>query len=170
MPAAPKPQLVALDSNVLLDRAAEDETVVDALATVGRRLIAPSFIITPTVIEETVLKAERGETVLGRRLARKVLSHLLEWRIRPLSFIPVGRGIAAEIASKIRRAGLIPDEELNDSLIVAEAAPVGATLLLSSDAHLKEPDYARLRIVLEAADVTPPLIASPFKIVRRFFG
>jgi hypothetical protein len=113
--AAPKPQLVAFDTNVLLDRAAEDETVLDALATVGRKLVAPSFIITPTVIEEIALKAERGDTLLDKRLARKVVSHLLEWRIRPMSFIPVGRGIAAEIASRIRGAGLIPDEELNDS-------------------------------------------------------
>jgi predicted nucleic acid-binding protein len=162
--------LIAVDSNVLLDRANDDELVLDALDTVRRRLPACEFIVTPTVIEEIVLKAERGDTPLDRRLARRVLASLVEpWGFRPLSFIPVGRGIVAEIARQLRRQGLIPDSEMNDSLIVAEAALIGATLLVSSDAHLKDLDYARLKLVLDAADVATPLVASPFKIVNQFF-
>lgn len=86
-----------------------------------------------------------------------------------MSFIPVGRGIVAEIARQLRRQGLIPDREMNDSLIVAEAGLIGATLLVSSDAHIKDLDYARLKLVLDAADVATPLVASPFKIVNQFF-
>src|SRR5262245_35570185 len=144
---AKKPQLIAVDSNVLLDRAQDDEMVLDAFDTIRRRLPAPEFILTPTVLEELVLKAEQGDTPLDRRLARKVLANLLKWRVRPMNFIPVGRGIVAEIARKIRRADLIPDDEVNDSLIVAEAALVAATLLLSSDAHIKDLDYPRLKIL-----------------------
>jgi hypothetical protein len=164
-----RPQFIAVDSNVLLDRAADDEAVLDAFDTIRRRLPAAEFILTPTVLEELVLKTDHGDTVLDRRLARKVLANLLEWRVRPMNFIPVGRGIVAEIARKIRRADLIPDDEVNDSLIVAEAALIAATLLMSSDAHIKDLDYPRLKILLEASDVTAPLIASPAKIVRRFF-
>ena len=47
---------------------------------------------------------------------------------------------------------------MNDSLLVAEATLVAATLLLSSDAHIKDIDYARLKLVLDAADVSTPLI------------
>ena len=171
MPAGVKrPQLIAVDSNVLLDRAEDHELVLDAFDTIRRRLPVPEFILTPTVLEELVLKADDGDTARDRRLARKVLANLLLWRVRPMNFIPVGRGIVAEIARKIRRAELIPDDEVNDSLIVAEAALVLATLLLSSDAHIKDLDYPRLKILLEASDVTAPLIASPAKIVREFFA
>jgi hypothetical protein len=86
-----------------------------------------------------------------------------------MSFIPVGRGIVSEIARRIRWEGIIPENEVNDSLIVAEAALVGATLLLSSDAHVKDIEFARLKLALDASDVETPLIASPWKIVHEFF-
>ena len=86
-----------------------------------------------------------------------------------MNFVPVGKGIVAEIAQRLRRAGLIPDSELNDSLIVAEAALAGATLLLSSDAHIKDLDYRRLKLILDATDMDAPLLASPYKIVTEFF-
>jgi hypothetical protein len=162
--------LIAVDSNVLLDRANDDELVIDALDTMRRRLPGCELIATPTAIEEIVLKAEGGDTPVDRRLARRVLASLVgEWSIHPMTFMPVGRGIVAEIARQLRRHGLIPDSEMNDSLIVAEAALIEATLLLSSDAHIKDLDYARLKLVLDAADVATPLLASPFKIVTSFF-
>jgi predicted nucleic-acid-binding protein len=166
---AKKPQLIAVDSNVLLDRAADDEMVLDACDILRHRLPMAEFILTPTVLEELVLKAEHGDTPLDRRLARKVLANLLTWRVRTVNFIPVGRGSVAEIARKIRRADLIPDDEVNDSLIVAEAGLVAATLLLSSDAHIKDLDQARLTMLLAASDVSTPLIAAPAKIVRQFY-
>ena len=162
--------LVAVDTNVLLDRANDDELVVDAFETIQRRLASVEFIVTPTVIEEIALKAESGDTALDCRLARRVLSCVLRpWGFRPMNFVPVGKGIVAEIAQRLRRAGLIPDSELNDSLIVAEAALAGATLLLSSDAHIKDLDYRRLKLILDATDMDAPLLASPYKIVTEFF-
>jgi len=167
---ARKSPLVAVDTNVLLDRANDDELVIDALGTIRRRLPGCELIATPTVVEEIVLKAESGDTPLDRRLARRVIASLVDpWGFRAMSFIPVGRGIVAEIARQLRRQQLIPDAEINDSLILAEAALVGATLLLSSDAHIKDLDYARLKLVLDAADVDTPLVASPYKIVHQFF-
>lgn len=168
--SAKKPALLAADTNVLLDRAADDETVMDALDTIRRRLPLCEFIITPTVIEELVLKAEQGDTALEIRLARRALKHLLQpWGFRPMNFIPVGRGIVAEIARKLRHRNLLPDNEVNDSLIIAEAALAGATLLLTSDHHITNIEYPLLKFELESADVSTPLIASPRQIVTRFF-
>jgi predicted nucleic acid-binding protein len=163
-------RLVAVDTNVLLDRANDDEQVIDALTTIRRRLAACEFIVTPTVIEEVVCLAESDDSPVGRRLARRVLASLVDpWGFRMLNFIPVGRGIVAEIAGRLRRQGLIPEIEMNDSLIVAEAALVGATLLVSSDAHIKDLDHTRLKLVLDSADCDTPLVASPYKIVTQFF-
>jgi len=167
---AQKSPLVAVDTNVLLDRANEDELVIDALSTVRRRLPSCELVVTPTVIEELVLKAEHEDAPLDRRLARTALKSLIQpWGFRAINFIPVRCGIVAEIARRLRSQELIPETELNDSLIVAEAALIGATLLISSDAHVKDLDYARLKLVLESMDADTPLVASPYKIVTQFF-
>ena len=92
------------------------------------------------------------------------------WGFQPINFIPVGHGIVEETARKIRAAGLIPGEEINDSFVVAEAALVNTTILLSSDAHLREIDHKKLKEILEACEVSPLIICSPWKIVNQFFS
>ena len=123
--SAKKSPLVAVDTNVLLDRANDDELVLDVLDTLRRRIPAALFIVTPIVIEEIVLKTERGDTPADQRLARRVLASLIQpWGFQPVNFMPEGRGIVSEIASRLRREKLIPDTEMNESLLVAEAALV----------------------------------------------
>ena len=75
-----------------------------------------------------------------------------------------------EIARKIRSAGLIPEDEIHDSFVIAESALANATLLLSSDAHLKDMDMPALNAILAASDVAKLIIFSPAKIVRDFFA
>jgi len=166
--------------------------IIDALETGRRRLAGVEFIVTPTVIEEIVLKAERGDTPRDRRLAERVLASLTHpWDFHLVNFIPVRRGIIAEVAGRLSWEKLIPESEVKDALyqlrmmlgktrsadllvrrasnrkraflfeasrggqecprsgqrltsfhaclvlIVAEAAFIEATLLLSSDAHIK---------------------------------
>ena len=87
----------------------------------------------------------------------------------PVNLIAVGHGIAERIAERIRDRGLIPGEEVNDSLGLAESALLACSLLLSSDAHLRGIDFERLTLELQAFDVTAPVIATPREIVRKFF-
>ena len=79
---ARKPQLIAVDTNVLLDRAADQDLVLDALDTVRQRLPVSEFIITPTVVEELVLKVEKGDTQLDRRPVDQVEFSSDEFRSR----------------------------------------------------------------------------------------
>ncbi|MBI4325836.1 MAG: hypothetical protein HY674_11305 [Chloroflexi bacterium] len=44
--------LIAVDTNVLMDLAAETETVVDALELVRRRIHGARLVVLPTVIQE----------------------------------------------------------------------------------------------------------------------
>jgi len=44
-----KPTLVAIDTNVLLDLARNDETVLDCLATIRGRIAQVRFVVSPTV-------------------------------------------------------------------------------------------------------------------------
>jgi len=42
-------------------------------------------------------------------------------------------------------------------------------VLLTSDAHLRGIDFARLTLELQSFDVAAPVIATPREIVRKFF-
>lgn len=144
---------------------------MDCFATIRKRVPGSAVVILPTVIQELAHLADApDEPPDVRRAARRALSSLLhEWRFRPVNCVPVGHGIVEETARKVLGSGLLPVEEFNDALILAEAALVGAWILLTSDRHLLDIDPGRLKEVLEACDVAVPLIASPRRIVRHFF-
>jgi predicted nucleic-acid-binding protein len=165
----PNVRSIAVDTNVLLDLAAEDETVLDCFATIRKRIPACQFVVLPTVIIELTDIAESGIED-DRKLALKAFSNLLNpWKFVPLNYIPVGHGIVEQIGQKLRDKGLIPENEAHDSFIVAEAALCGVTILISSDAHIKDIDASMLKIELDSSDAGCPLIASPWKIVNDFW-
>ncbi len=161
--------LIAADTNVLLDLALDVEAVVDAVATIRKRLPDARLVVPPTAIHEVALAARSGETERIRKTAVRALSHLRGWGFEPLNLVPVGHGIVERIADEIRRINLLPAEERNDSLIIAEAALLGCGMLLSTDAHFRGIDFQRLTLLLQNFDVAAPVIATPREIVRKFF-
>ncbi len=166
----PEPPLIAADTNVLLDYAEEEETATDCFEVLQQRLPGSSVLVLPTVLHEMEELADEGKTELIRQAARTAFSRLLRpWNFRPVNCVPVGHGIVERIAHTLRDQGLIPPEQINDSYVVAEAGLLEVSILLSSDAHLKDIPHAELRLVMDAADVRTPLIASPWKIVHEFF-
>lgn len=162
---------IAADTNVLLDYAAKDEIVVDCFATIRKRISNSAVVVLPTVLHELALLVDSpDESEEARQAAYVALSSFHDgWRFQAVDCLPVEHGIVEEIARKVRDAGLLPSQEFNDSLILAEAALVGASILLSNDGHLLGMDQQKLKEVLEACDVAVPLVASPRKIVRDFF-
>lgn len=163
-----RPQLVAVDSNVLFDLADGWDDVVDAVSVIRQRLHDACFLLPPTVQHELANWAWRGEGP-KRASARKAVQLSQSWRIVPVNLIAVRHGIAERIAERVRARGLIPDEEVNDSLVLAESALLGCSMVLSSDEHLRGIDFERLTLELRAFDVTAPVIATPREIVRKFF-
>jgi predicted nucleic acid-binding protein len=165
----PKLTPVAVDTNVVLNRAAEDEVVIDCFDTIKKRLQNVQIIILPTVILELTAIAE-DDNDEAQPLAQKSLSSIVEpWKFLPVNCVPVGHGIVEQIGNRIRAKELLPDEEVHDSFVIAEAALYGATLLISSDGHIKNINQQMLKIELNSCDVDCPLIASPWKIVNQFF-
>ena len=161
--------LIAADTNVLLDLAEEVETVTDAVSTIRQRLREARFVVPPTALHELALAVRDGETERIRKTALRALSQLRAWGFEPLNLVPVGHGIVERIAEEIRREDLLPTEEKNDSLIVAESALLECRILLSGDAHLRGVDFQRLTLLLKDFDVAAPVIATPREIVRKFF-
>ena len=73
------------------------------------------------------------------------------------------------MALELRSRDLLPQPEVHDSLILAEAALVGCALFLSSDEHLRGIDHERLTLLLNRFGLVAPVIASPREIVYKFF-
>ena len=159
--------LIAADTNVLLDLAQDVEAVRDALDTIRHRLSDARLVVPPTVLHELALVLRDNDKQM-RETARHALAELRAWGFEPLNLVPVGHGIVERIAGEIRRKDLLPTEEMNDSLIIAEAALLQCGVLLSSDAHLRGVDFKRLKLLLQGFDVAAPVIATPREIVRKF--
>lgn len=67
--------------------------------------------------------------------------------------MPVGHGIVERIGQRLRNAGLLPGEEVNDSLLVAKTALLDGRLLRELLHYLRFRERQRLQE--EWADVLP---------------
>ena len=131
-----RPQLVAVDANVLFDLADGLHDVVDAFSVIRERLLDVRLLVPPTVQHELANWAVQDDRQ-KREAARAAIQLAQSWRIVPVNLIAVRHGIAERIAERIREQGLIPREEVNDSLVLAESALLECSLLLSSDEQLR---------------------------------
>ncbi len=163
-----RPQLVAVDANVLFDLADDLDDVIAAVSVIRDRIRDARFLIPPTAQHELANWAWQGAGQ-KQESAREAIRVGKSWHIVPVNLFAVGHGIAERIAERIREQGLIPGEEVNDSLVLAESALLGCSMLLTSDEHLRGIDFERLTLELQAFDVTAPVIATPREIVRKFF-
>jgi len=163
-----RPQLIAVDANVLFDLANGLDDVVDAVSVIRERLQEARFLIPPTVQHELANWALRGDTQ-KQRAARKAIDIAQSWRIVPVNLIAVSHGFAERIAERIREQGLLPPSEIHDSFILAESALLGCSILLTSDEHLRGIDFEHLTFGVQAFELAAPVIATPREIVRKFF-
>jgi predicted nucleic acid-binding protein len=167
---AGKRQCVAVDTNVLLDLANKAEPVIDALATLRRRIKGVKISVTPTVLHELANLVDYGVTAEIRAAALLAGERLhRNWRFEPANLSAVEHGIAERIATRLLNRRLLPEAEVHDALILAEAALRGCSILLTSDTHLREMDYRAAALELKACDVEMPVIATPREIVFKFF-
>ncbi len=164
------PVLVAVDTNVALDFSDGREVVVDSLATIRRRIKDGYLCLPPTALIELGYAADSGETAAKRNAARKFLQHHRAWGFRLVHFVPAGQTQVSRLAERLLEAELLPAEEVNDSILLAESSLLGCSMLLTSDEHLRGVDFERLTLELQAFDATAPVIATPREIVRKFFN
>lgn len=165
----PSRPLVAVDANVLMDLGAEADTVIDAVETIRARLASPRLVIPPTPQHELAHIAHHADTAEERDRALAGIGAARQWRIVPINLMPVGHGIVERIGERLRRTGMLPGEEINDSFLVAETALLDGRLLLSSDEHLRGMDQRQLGLVLQEFDLSAPVIATPGEVVKKFF-
>ena len=164
-----RPQLVAVDANVLFDLADGVENVVDSVSIIRGRLHEARLLLPPTVQHELANWALRDNTEEKRRAGLRAIQVAQSWHITPANLLAVSHGIADRIARRLCELGLVPEEEVHDSLILAEAALLQCSLLLTSDEHLRGIDFERLTFEFQSFDVTAPVIATPRETVKKFF-
>ena len=165
-----KPSRLAVDTNVLLDLADEVDDVLDAADVIHGRLPNAERLVTPSVLDELAYLADFGQSQQVRRSAKKAIQLLRgKDRFRSILELPFAPENVEALANEFRRRELLPDEEVHDSLILAETVLLDCHILLTSDEHLRSIDHQRLTWLLNPCDLTAPVIATPREIVRKFF-
>jgi predicted nucleic acid-binding protein len=170
MAAMQKHPLVAIDTNFPLMLAEKNDLALEALSVVCERMRPAEILIPPTVMIELMYHAKKSTDLKLRNSAQNALSNLLSHR--PFRFVSLNstqEAIAAKAAGRISSTGLIPSEERNDAIIIAESAVLNAILLVSNDSHLLSVDHRRLGLLFRELDLPVPLIVSPREIVQKFY-
>src|SRR5205085_1187068 len=121
-----------------------------------RRLPDSSLLIPPTVSEELAWLADNAEGIAERKAARRFLAQHRSWSFQLLHTVPLGNLYVAGIAERLLQAALLPAAEANDAQILAEAATLGCSVLLSSDEHLRAIDFQRLSFELTPFELVAP--------------
>lgn len=154
---------LSLDTNVLFDLADERDFAHDFREAYQTK--AYSLLIPPTVVAELYFFLEHGASD-EERLARLTVTNLASWDIHAAPLTGAQIRVARTLAANITAAGLLPPEELNDALILAETAVAGIPLVVSSDSHLLDIDHEKLRSLCLDARVIPVVPASPRHLLR----
>jgi predicted nucleic acid-binding protein len=160
--------LFAVDTNFLLDLAGEEKNATKALDVLRKKTASAIITTVPTVLDELAYGLEiwKGPK---RALALKALTCLKQhWGIQSIDFIPAGHGLVELAADRILNDGLLPEEERNDAFIIAEAALMNCSMLITSDRHLLDIDNTKLRDTLKARDLGEPSIRSPRHVISMF--
>jgi hypothetical protein len=63
--------------------------------------------------------------------------------------------VAELFAGRLLDRGLLPEEEFNDAVILAEASVAGIPLLVTSDRHLLDVEADALAVLFNDADLAP---------------
>ncbi len=158
----------AIDTNPLIDWAEGEDDVPECFEVIRARVPGVSILVPPTVLHELGHFLRTDAKGLG-----KIALHALELirnepLLRPINLVPVGHGVVEINAWKLRERKLIPEDEINDSLVLAEASLLECSVLISSDAHLTSIDPKLLHEEMRSFDGSVPIIQSPRQIVRKF--
>lgn len=162
MAVNPKRRL-SLDTNVLLEMAAEREVALEFHETF--QAMGYELVIAPRVVAELRWLEIHG-SMPESQLAALALSKLSDGNIKPFDLSGVSLTVARQFAETLIRKQLLPDSELGDGRILGETAVAGVSVLVTFDKHLLDLDDNELRLALDEADLTMVNIAHPGRLLR----
>jgi predicted nucleic acid-binding protein len=162
MAANPKRQL-SLDTNVLLDLAGPQDFAHDFREEFQARRYA--LLLTPTVLLELEFLLTYGSPT-EKALAQKASDQIEAWQITPFDLPEVRLAIAEQFARRLQHQGLLPVEEFNDGLILAETSLADIPMLATSDKHLLDIDENALLLAFNEAYLLPVHPVHPKRLLR----
>ena len=161
--AAQKKQL-SLDTNFVFDLAGDKDFAHEfreIFQSKGYALVLP-----PTAAHELHLIFTHGDSAAERELARTALTRLLQWGIHPFDLDSTAEAICGQFVRGLFQQHLLPEDEFNDGLILAETSLAGIPMLVTSDKHLLDIDEDALRLAFNEADLLPVSPLHPMNLLR----
>jgi hypothetical protein len=144
---------LSVDANLVFDLARDSEFAHEfreVFQAKGYGLVLP-----PTAVYELhVIRAE-GASAAEREWATRALLNLKRWGIRPFDLDDTAEVIAEQFARNLLHNHLLPEDELDDGLILAQTSLAKVPLLVTSDRHLLDIDEDVLLMAFNEADLLP---------------
>jgi predicted nucleic acid-binding protein len=162
MPAQKKQ--LSLDANFIFDLAGEEDFAHDLLEAFQGKGYA--LVLPPTASHELHLIFTRGDSKAERELARTALTRLKQWGIRPFDLDSAAEAVCEQFVRGLLQQHLIPEDEFNDGLILAETSLEQIPLLVTSDKHLLDMDEDTLLLAFNEADLSPVHPVHPKRLLR----
>jgi hypothetical protein len=164
MVAPARPKLLGLDTNFVLDLARQFDVAHELREVLLQKGYALRFA--PTAVAELHEQFLATPSAEDREYARVALANLLRWRVQPFDLSDIEISIAEQFARRTLLARLLPPEEFNDALILAETSCAKIPLLVTSDKHLLHIDEDLLLLLFNEADLPPTRPVHPQRLLR----
>jgi len=161
-------KLLSLDTNLVFDLAREKDFAHEFLEAFSAR--GYGLVLPPAAVYELHVIHTSSEVAQEREWARAALANLQRWRIRPFDLDGPSEAIAEQFARCLLHRRLIPDDEFDDGLILAQTSLAQVPLLVTSDKHLLDVDEAALLLAFNDADLFPVRPVHPKRLVRALRG
>ena len=154
---------LALDTNVLIDRACGESFAKDFCELFQRR--GYSLEIPPTVVAELVHFQQSGNAA-ERRATEIALLSILEWGLTPIVLRDVEKSWKTNFIEIALEAHLLPPKEINDLHILAETAIANIPALVTSDGPLLNADLVGLQIAFQDAGLPNVSPVHPGRMIQ----
>jgi len=160
---AAKKKRLSLDTNFIFDLAGEEDFARDLLEAFQRK--GYGLLLPPTASHELHIIFTLGGSEAERKLARTALMHLKQWGIRPFDLDSAAEAVCEQLVRGLLQQRLIPEDEFNDGLILAETSLEQVPLLVTSDKHLLDMDHDALLLAFDEADLSPVHSVHPKRLL-----
>lgn len=155
-------KFAAIDSSFLLALEAGDEEcqgVVDGLGHYGFH-----FIVTETVLQELGHLVTSGTDAEIKGRAKNAIIQITNWGFLASSLSPNEMGVSLLVANDLIK--LIPGGDINDGLVLAEAAYNKCLFLLTRRAEILGANRKSIQLALIGADLAGLMVVSPPELTK----
>jgi hypothetical protein len=157
-------KLLSLDANLVFDLAREKDFAHEFRETFQKK--GYGLVLAPAAVYELHIIRTDSQTAAEREWARIGLVNLKGWGIQPFDLDSVSEAIAEQFAYRLLHQGLVPEDELDDGLILAQTSLAEIAMLITSDKHLLDMDEDALLLAFYDADLLPVHPVHPKRLLR----